>query len=148
MWKRALIPALLGFGLLWNFFANIDWVLIHTFKPQMTPSIGQVMEKYKKKTGERSIGVSSYYIKVQGIKSPYCGGEAAVDIRFYEKLKVKDHIPILVREDVCYVSEDLRWSRNFLSYYWYYLLSGFAGFFLIGYAIWKGKGGSPPSASP
>ena len=148
MWKRALIPSLLGFGLLWNFFANIDWVLIHTFKTQMTPSIGQVMEKYKKKTGERSIGVSSYYIKVQGIKSPYCGGEAAVDIRFYEKLKVKDHIPILVREDVCYVSEDLRWSRNFLSYYWYYLLSGFAGFFLIGYAIWKGKGGSPPSASP
>jgi hypothetical protein len=73
MWKRALIPALLGFGLLWNFFANIDWVVMHTFQPKMTPSIGQVMEKYKKKTGQRGIGTSSYYIKVQGIKSPYCG---------------------------------------------------------------------------
>jgi hypothetical protein len=139
MWKRALIPALLGFGLLWNFFSNIDWVIIHTFQPQMTPSIGQVMEKYKKKTGQRSIGAASYYIKVQGIKSPYCGGDADIDVRFFEKVKVKDQIPILVREDVCYVPEDLRWSRDFLSYYWYYLLSGFAGFFLIGYGLWKAK---------
>ena len=141
MWKRALFPALCGFALLWNFFANIDWVLIHTFNPQMTPSIGQVMEKYKKKTGEWGIGVSSYYIKVQGIKSPYCGGEAVVGIHVYEKVKVKDQLPILVREDVCYVPADLRWSRNFLSYFWYYLLSGAAGIFLIGYAVWRGKGG-------
>jgi hypothetical protein len=141
MGKRALIPALLGFGLLWNFFANIDWVVIHTFKPQMTPSIGQVIEKYKKKSGQLGIGGSCYFITVQGIKSPYCGGKADVDIRFFEQVKVKDQIPILVREDFCYVPEDLRWSRDFLSYYCYCLLSGFAGFALIGYAIWKGKGG-------
>ncbi len=139
MWKRGLIPVVLGFGLLWNFFANIDWIVIHTFKPQMTPSVGQVMEKYKKKTGNRGIGASSYYITVQGIKSPYCGGEAAIDARLFEKLKVRDQIPILVRDDVCYVPEDVRWSRDFLFYYWYYLLSGFAGFALIGYAIWKTK---------
>jgi hypothetical protein len=97
MWKRALIPSLLGFGLLWNFFANIDWVIIHTFHPQMTPSIGQVMEKYKKKTGQRGIGAASYFIRIQGIKSPYCGGEADVDVRFFEKVKIKDQIPISVR---------------------------------------------------
>jgi hypothetical protein len=60
-------------------------------------------------------------------------------------VKVKDQIPILVREDICYVPEDLRWSRDFLSYFWYYLLSGFVGLALIGYAIWKGKGGKPKS---
>ena len=67
--------------------------------------------------------------------------EAAVDARFYEKLKVRDQIPILVRDDVCYVPEDVRWGRDFLSYYWYYLLSGLAGFALIGYAVWKARAG-------
>ena len=141
MWKRSLIPTILGFGLLLNFFANVDWIVINTFNPEMTSSIGQVIEKYKKKTGTRGIGASIYYIKVQGIKSPYCGGEASVDAHFFEKLKVKDQIPIFVLKDVCYVPEDLRWSRNSFSYYLYYLLSGFVGFALIGYAIWKGKGG-------
>ena len=145
MWKRALIPLLLGFGLLWNFCVNIDWVIIHAFHPKMTPSVGQVMEKFKKKTGQRGIGVSSYYIRVKGIKSPYCGGEAAVDAVFFEKLRVKDQIPILVREDVCYVPEDLRWSRAFLSYYRYYVLSGMVGVLLIGYALWKAKFGETAS---
>ena len=138
MWKRTLIPAVLGVVLLGHCLANMDWIVLHVFHPPMIPSVGQVMDKHPRtKDIQKGGKVFSYRITVQGIQSPFCGGEASVDAALFHKLKHKDRLSIYILDDVCYMPEDIRWGNGFRFYYWCAFIFGFVGLGLMGYALWN-----------
>jgi len=138
MWKRTLIPALLGIMLFGHFLANLDWISLHIFQPPMTPSIGQVMDKHpRSKDIKEGKKVFLYRVTIQGIQSPFCGGKALVEETLFHKLRHKDQLSISVLEGVCYISEDIRWGKWFRLYYQCCFLLGFIGLALMGYALWE-----------
>ena len=138
MWKRTLIPAVLGIVLLGHCLANMDWITIHIFHPPMAPSIGQVMDKHPR-TKDINAGkkVFFYRVTIQGTQSPFCGGEALVEKALFHKLKHKDQLSIHVLDDVCYLSQDIRWGKWFRLYYQCSFMGGFIGLALLGYVLWE-----------
>jgi len=138
MWKRTLIPAVLGVVLFGHCLVNMDWIILHVFRPPMTPSVGQVMDKHPRtKDIQEGKKIFSYRVTVQGIQSPFCGGEALVDAALFHKLKHKDRLSIHVLDGVCYMPEDIRWGKGFRLYYWCAFIFGFVGLALMGYAFWN-----------